>query len=177
MDTTMVLLLMIAAIIAICLVLGFNESRRKSNDLKRLMKDFSQRATQREMIFTSQEIFENCLLGLDGVKRRLLILDSSVTPYRETYIDLSKVKRCVSKHYFKRCYENDAVHTEATDCCSLSFEYFDGRKIEIHFSHEQQDIAQLNEMSAKTRKWAALLSKMLSHRQDDNPPGQLRLAS
>ncbi len=171
------LLLVISCIVVVCLLLIIHDRNRRLRHEKLLLKAFSERASQRGMIFTSLEIVEKCVLGLDGTQRQLLIWDSSVNALEEVLIDLSTVRRCMARHHFNRCYEKLLVDMEASDSCSLVFEFFDGTIKEIRFGIVEDDISQLRDISIKASKWALLLSQLLPAMPADDSTGRLLNAS
>src|SRR5690242_9239984 len=69
--------------------------------MKKLLYRFSQLGTEYNLAFSGQEILSNTLMGLDGLKRKLLVMkQSGENAYDILLIDLQTVKHCSVKKYY-----------------------------------------------------------------------------
>src|SRR6478672_3463266 len=95
MSTVVVAVIIISFIAAIVLVLvAINNRDRKQTTLE-LLSRFSDRAMESNLSFSSQELLENTLMGLDGIQRKLLVIKKfRADKYEPLPIDLNEVKRC-----------------------------------------------------------------------------------
>src|SRR5687768_12587239 len=116
MGTSVMVFILLATIVVICLLLISNERKQESRHLKKLSKMFSETASAKNMSITSQESFQGCLIGVDAVKRQVLIVNFSSLPAYDTHIDLTEVKRCIARHHFTRSYEGGPDQLESFEC-------------------------------------------------------------
>ena len=134
--------------------------------MNQFLTRFSELGSLNNLTFSSQEIFQNSAIGLDGVHRRLLILSGrNETTASNKLLHLTEVKSCsVKKQYgtinagFK--YNKLERHLEKLSLC---FEFKDNRDpVEVNFfDHITGDVYQLKDMEKKAKHWEAILSKML----------------
>ena len=74
MSTIIVAAILISVITGICLILVSINNKHRQKKASELLNHFSKLGTGNNLSFSSQEILENCIIGLDGIQRKLLIL-------------------------------------------------------------------------------------------------------
>lgn len=143
------------------------ENKRKRSRRKRFLTRFSELGSLNNLTFSGQEILKDVAIGLDGVRRKLLVITKdNETVFNPRLLDLRDVKSCsVKKRYgtveaagFRR--REREHHLEKI---ALRFEFKDRRQpAEVPFYHHVTGGPyEVKEMNAKARRWCVLLSKML----------------
>src|SRR5579885_3685024 len=95
MSTIIIAVVLVGLIVAVCLLLVIMNNKQKRKALNRLLHEFSKTGTEHNLTFSSQEILKNCIVGLDGVKRKVLVLEKlEETDFHSFVIDLNAVKSC-----------------------------------------------------------------------------------
>ena len=74
MSTIIVAASLVSVIIFISLILVSINNKQRQKRVTELLDHFSKLGTENNLSFSSQEILENCIIGLDGIQRKLLIL-------------------------------------------------------------------------------------------------------
>jgi hypothetical protein len=111
MPTIIVAVILICLIAAVTLTLiAISNKDREKNTLK-LLNLFSGVAMQTNLSFSSQEILDNALIGLDGIQRKLLVITKIEDDKHDSLlIDLNDVKSCNMKKLYKN------VNVGGQDC-------------------------------------------------------------
>ena len=165
---TVLIALIVAGIIigGSCINLAiFKKEKRKR--MNHLLHRFSELGSAYNLTFSSQEILHDCIIGLDGVHRKILVTKSIEEIITHTeLIDLSEVKSCsVIKHYGNiKGGELRAKKLETyLELIALHFERTNNQpSIEIPFyQHRKNSIYELEKREKKARHWEMLLSKMI----------------
>jgi len=172
MSTVLVAVIIISFIAAIVLVLvAINNRDRKQTTLE-LLSRFSDRAMESNLSFSSQELLENTLMGLDGIQRKLLVIKKfRADKYESLLIDLNEVKRCRKIQVYNSVSVGDGKKENIQNQLEkivLEFEYLDGRTPTeiVFFEPLNNHILTMSELSEKAKKWEGIISKLL--------PGELK---
>src|SRR5689334_17409469 len=99
MSNLIVAAIIIGTITAICFLLITIANKQKNKRMNSIMKKFSNLGTTYNLSFSSQEVLGNVIIGLDGINRKLLILEIN-SVQTDHVIDLHKVKHCTVKKYY-----------------------------------------------------------------------------
>ncbi|MFL5740206.1 MAG: hypothetical protein ACJ75B_08310 [Flavisolibacter sp.] len=167
MSTIIIALIIICSIATITLVLISINNKHKKRKREKLLNRFSQIGSENNMSFTSQEILQDGIIGLDGLNKKLLILESHEGNFNWTTITLEDVNAC----YVKKLYQATNIGTfkkrtmeEHLEKVVLQFELKDEKgKIEVpFFIFTKNHIYQLAELEQKAKYWEASLSKLLT---------------
>jgi len=166
MSTIIVAAIIISVIISISLKLvSINNKQRKKTSTE-LLNHFSKLGTENNLSFSSQEILENCIIGLDGIQRKLLILKKiDKDEYDSILLDLNEVKKCSKKNIYTRVnigtskkerFENHL------DKIVLDFDFIDNRQpVQILFFEPiTNHIFAMLELEQKAKKWETILSQI-----------------
>ena len=166
MSTIIVAAIIISVIISISLKLvSINNKQRKKTSTE-LLNHFSKLGTENNLSFSSQEILENCIIGLDGMQRKLLILEKNdEDKYDSLVLDLNEVKKCSKKNIYTRVnigtskkerFENHL------DRIVLDFDFIDNRQpVQILFFEPiTNHIFAMLELEQKAKKWETILSQI-----------------
>ncbi len=133
--------------------------------MNQLLNHFSELGSEYKLNFSSQAILKDCVIGLDGVHRKLLIL-SSDNPFNYELIDLNDVKYCSVKKIYGTINVGalkDKKLDQYLQKIILCFEFKTQRQpIEVAFyGHIDNHIYQAAELEQKAKDWESFLSKML----------------
>ena len=134
--------------------------------MKQLLEYFSRLGSKYQLRFSGQEILTNCILGFDGVNRKLLVLRND---YRDYVIDLNTVSRFAVKKYYGSIQAN-ALNTTSLD------HYLEKLVVEVNFHNNTavdipfyettvSTLGELPQLETKARRWNTLLSKLLKKRR------------
>jgi hypothetical protein len=156
-----VLLVLVTVLRLIVIAISKGRSRKKT---ERLLLAFSHLGTDNDLSFTSQELLGNRVIGLDGLKRKLLFIEDNDAKYRSLVIDLDAVRTCTVKLKYigfsislKR--RNPEEYLEKI---SLQFEGNDKKVIDVPFYVFHKDnISNKRLLEQKARDWETILSKMI----------------
>ena len=167
MSTIIVAVIVISIITGICLILvSINNKQRKKTGTE-LLNHFSKLATENNLSFSSQEIFENCIIGLDGVQRKLLILKKiDKDGYDSILLDLNEVKTCSQKKIYTRINIGTSKKEKFEnhlDKIVLEFDFIDNRQpVQILFYEPiTNHLFAMSELEHKAKKWETILSQIV----------------
>jgi hypothetical protein len=169
MSTLIVAAIIVGFILAICLLLRFIDRKQNKDRKKELLNHFVQSGTNNGLKLSSQEILNSGIIGLDGIQRKLLILNGHNGEFNSQVIDLDEVKTCsVKKHYTTITMGNpkNSKPEQHLEAVVLHFCFYESKlPIEIPFySHIHDPIYQLSERDQRARYWEMILTKMLKPR-------------
>jgi hypothetical protein len=167
MSSILTALVIVGSIAAITLVLIYVNNRHQKRKRQKLLHRFSMIGTENNMSFTSQEILQDGIIGLDGLNKKLLVLESSEHDLNWTIIKLEEVKSCSVKKLYQATNRGSLkkqVMEEHLEKLVLQFVLEgENRKVEIpFFNFGKNNIYQLAELEQKARYWEASLSKLLT---------------
>ena len=166
MSTIIVTAILISVITGICLILVSINNKHRQKTASELLNHFSKLGTENNLSFSSQEILENCIIGLDGIQRKLLILKKiDKDEYDSILLDLNEVKKCSKKNIYTRVnigtskkerFENHL------DKIVLDFDFIDNRQpVQILFFEPiTNHIFAMSELEQKAKKWETILSQI-----------------
>jgi len=155
--------LMLLAICAIILIVVAVQKKRKRVREGKLLLQFSQIGTDNDLSFTSQEILYNSVIGLDGLKRKIVFLQETNGIYHWLMIDLDRINHCCVKLKYRgfklRRRRNSRVYTEKL---ILQFQSMENELIDIPFYVNPTLKRSLRrQLEQKARHWEIILSKMI----------------
>jgi len=142
-------------------------NRQKRRKMKRLLDYFSRLGSKYELTFSSQEVLRNCIIGLDGVQRKLLVLNGTNSGSLTEYvIDLNQVSNCSVKKQYGRIHVNGLRKRKLEhylERMTLHFRFLlEKQPADISFFKQaENNISELRTLEDKAEKWKAILSKML----------------
>lgn len=149
-------------LLAALLILSRRQQRRKEDLLTR----FSKLGTRNDLSFTGQEILCCHLLGFDGLKKKLLVLEKSPAGYRWYTVDLQEVRSC-SVHKAYRLPTAGAAGSHSIN------HYVERVELQFHFwNHKRSrsipfyctgynEVKDLPALETKARSWQCFLTKLL----------------
>ncbi len=168
MPTLIIAAIFLAIVVIICLLLISVERKQKRKCMNGLLNRFSKLGSEHNLAFSSQTMLKKYIIGLDGVHRKLLVLNAM--PENTTghfLIDLEEVRCCSVKKVYGSI-TNGSLKKQRLDQylekISLCFEFKTVKEpIEILFySNIDNAPDQASALEQRARDWEIVLSKMLS---------------
>ena len=167
MSTVLVAAILVGTVIAICLLFITITNKQKAKKLNQLLNQFSKLGSSHNLAFSSQEVLNSSIIGLDGIKRKLMVLTQIDKHLFEDYVvNLDEVKNCtVNKIYSHVNYGNfkKVILEKHLERIALRFEFTNLKDpVEIAFyNHIDNNVYQIEEMEQKADYWKQILTKML----------------
>ena len=167
---------MLLAISAIILTLTYTRRNHKRAREEKLLLHFSQLGTQHDLSFTSQEMLYNSVIGLDGLKRKLLFLQETNGIYHWQVVDLNTVNHCsVTLKYSGFRFGRRRTVGAYFEKLSLRFHCNDNHLIDVPFYRNPRIKRSLRRhLEQKARHWQTILSKMIVKNETNNSRGKFR---
>lgn len=137
------------------------------NHIDQMLVFFRKIASIHSLSFTTHEVFQNKIIGLDKVNKTLLVVESNGQNYGSKFIDLGEVKTCRLKriyHAIKADGFNKKKLHDYLSAVTLEF-YFKNNNspFVLDFYKPQTNIIyKVADLEKKARRWEALLSKILA---------------
>jgi hypothetical protein len=143
-----------------------NEKKEKQNLCLRL----SEEGTANNLVFCSQEIFHNMVIGFDGIHRKIMMLEKSENDYNCSVINLDEVQNC---ELFTNCFaqHKDRGHTTQPEndlqAIELHFEFKNHAQPAsiIFYDSLRNSKRELLFLKAKAEYWSEMFSKMLTRQE------------
>lgn len=140
--------------------------RRRTSEI---LENFSMFGTENNISYSSQEILHDCIIGLDGINRKLVVLQQ-VGPYSYDWniIDLDDVQNCIVKTTYRNIRAGELKGRSIEDYLqkiNLRFEFIQNKQaFEIpFFDHEVHKGMKVSELNRKAKSWQIILTKLLNH--------------
>jgi hypothetical protein len=147
--------------IAISFLISKNSKIRLENRLQL----FSKLGSDHNLRFTSQEILDHCIIGLDGPSKKLVILISMKSENYWKMIDLDDLKNCEVKSIFKAGNSQRKKKRLNKDLQKIVLEYELKNDTKIFqlpfFDSEINRIYEKPELEKKAWHWKAILTQMI----------------
>jgi hypothetical protein len=164
MSTLIIAAIIIGSVIAICLLLINVHNKHNREAMNQLLKHFSQLGAENNLNFSSQEILKNGILGVDGVRRKVLVVTREDNFFGSLIIDLKEVRNCTVKKNYGTINAGDLKTRKLEqylDKIVLHFDLNDKPPVEILFyKHFDSHIFEALELEQKARHWETFFSKM-----------------
>jgi len=164
MSTLIVAAILVGSVVLICFLLISIHNKHKREAMNNLLKHFSQLGTENNLSFSSQEVLNNCVLGLDGINRKILVVIREGELFSSFLIDMNEVKSCTVKKIYGSINVGDLKDhklEQYLDKIILLFEYNSKPSVEIVFyKNHHNHIYETQELEQKAKHWEAILSKM-----------------
>ena len=133
----------------------------------KLLSAFNRLRSAYNLSFTYQEIFYNTIIGLDILRRKVLIVEACNPRYDFRVIDLDKVSACCLKKIYSAVssgYFEKNIARERLDGIVLQFDFkSDSPPVIVAFLPKTMNSSfNMAEVLYKGRQWEMLISKMIS---------------
>lgn len=164
MPTLFVASILVGSVAAICLLLVSVHNKDKREAMHDLLKHFSLLGTKNNLNFSSQEVLNNSVLGLDGVSRKILVVIKEDDTYSSFVIDLNEIQSCTVKKIYGTIKAGDLKNHKLEQYLEkivLHFEFKSKSPVEIVFyKNFDNHIYETQQLEQKAKHWEAILSKM-----------------
>lgn len=166
MSSLIIAAILLGFVAAICLLLIGIHKKNKQEAMNKLLNQFNQLATENNLRFSSQEILNHLVLGLDGINRKILVVTVEDKNYRSFLIDMREVKNCSVKKIFGTIKAGDLKHHKLEQYLEkivLNFELYREPPVEILFYRNiVNHIYEMQELEQKAKHWETVLFKMIT---------------
>lgn len=162
----MVVLLSVAACGLVLLVFLRQQKRRRAA----LLATISKLGSRNDLSFTGQEVLSDSVIGFDGLKKKLLVLENNQQVYRWYTINLEEVSSCSVQKTYRVPAHSSSSHPAISgyvDRVELLF-HCTGRQTPLavpFYSAECNEAVELPSLEARARNWQRFLSKLLPAHQ------------
>ena len=166
MSVIFITAILVGGILALCFLFISIAKRHKRKAMNHLLYHFSELGTLYALSFSSHEVLNDCIIGLDGVQGKLLIMSvNNETAGQHEVIELKEVKACSLRKYYGNI-QPQALKSRPLDHhlqkMVLHFEMMGATPKEVTFYHHTADAYEsLKELHTRAGHWETLLSKML----------------
>lgn len=158
--------IMAGVIIVICLWLMRIEEKQKRKVMNRILSRVNTLESKYNLGFSSQEILKHCVLAMDGVRRKILVINSDENAAPSfTLIDLNEVKCCSVKKQYGTI-QGGALKKRPLEqylqSMVLHFELENNKPpIDVLlYDYRRNHISEIRELEEKAKRWEAVISKM-----------------
>ena len=161
-----VIVVFVVALIVVLLVVLNNRDRKKIT--LELLDRFSRLAVENNLSFSSQEILENALIGLDGIQRRVLFISrTGVDEYASVLIDLNEMKSCSVRNVYSTVNIGTGKERKVEhllDRIVIEFESrYNAEPIQLTFFQQMVNhFSGMKELEQKATSWESILSKLIN---------------
>jgi hypothetical protein len=167
MSTIIVALIILFGVIGISTIFIYMHNQHLKKKKEKLLFCLNKIGSQHALSFSSQEELLDIVIGLDGLQRKLLIVEENNGRYDWNIIDLEEVENCAVKKVYdsidagglKRKLVEEYLRTIV-----LQFNFKNGKPpFDITFyKNIINNIHEMSELENRARKWQEMLSKMLT---------------
>ena len=164
MSTVIISGIFIAVIVIIFIAFSAINKKNTKNKNDKLLAQFSHAGSSNGLSFSSQEILRNKIIGLDGIHRKLVMVNEKEEC---TIVALDEVKKCAVIKNFQTYQlggdKNSDTERQLTSI-GLVFEFKkQNRPVSILFYDNMiHPLFEAGQMEAKANDWEKILSKMLN---------------
>lgn len=167
MSTIIVAAVLVGIVAAICFLVVHLDKKQKRSAMNRLLFAFHKAGSEHNLTFSSQEMLNDSIIGLDGVHRKLLVLERTAHGVFNSFvIDLNEVKSCLVKKAYGTTggsSQEGARPEQYLQSISLHFTLADDPPADVFFyKHFENNIYQMAELESKAKHWEDILKKMFA---------------
>lgn len=132
----------------------------------KLLRHLSNEGAANNLVFCSQEIFKNRVIGIDGIHRKIMLIEKNDRDYQSSIISLDDVNECrmiTKRNSQKQEHVTSESETE-TATVEIRFEFNNHSKPAfIRFGDGLiYSRKELEFLRAKAQYWCIMFSKMLN---------------
>ena len=166
MSTIIVAAIILGAIGGVFFFLIRINNKQNREAMKKLLNHFSQCGTASGLVFSSQEVLKESIFGVDGIQRKVLVVNREEGQFSSFIIDLRQVKNCSVKKIYGTIQAGELNGNKLDHFLEkivLQFESEHSGAIEISFYKNSSDhVFETMDMEKKAKEWQVIFSKMLS---------------
>jgi hypothetical protein len=167
MSTLFVAAILVGTVAAVCYLLVSLDKKQKRIAMNKLLHTFHLIGSQHNLRFSSQEVLKDAVIGLDGVNRKLLLLERAADGAVHSHVlDLADVKSCTVKKEYGAINGGDLKAKKLEQYLhriTLQFLLLGKPAVEfVFYKHVDNHINEMAELEHKAKHWEAILSKMVA---------------
>lgn len=134
---------------------------------EKLFRQLSKEGATNHLIFCSQEILDNKVIGFDGIHRKILVLEQNKNKYTSSIISLDEVMHCqllTDKGFIEPCDFKTMGQQIRKGILELQFEFNNHHEAaSIIFNNGlMKSKKEFDLLKAKAEYWSVMFSKMLN---------------
>jgi hypothetical protein len=123
--------------------------------------------------FTGQEILPDKIIGLDGPRRKVLVVEQQDKRYHSHIIDLYEVKACKVRKIYSPINSDDYKKNKIEkflNSIALEFDFKNGKApvAVLFYRYGNDSLYEMANLETKTKHWEIMLSKMLPGQEQKN---------
>lgn len=163
--TAVIIISIVALTLFLLISLHNKETKKKKNAL---VSYFNHHGMINSFAFSCQEILRNCIIGLDGLQRKLMILEYGADENHKHVhiIDLNKVNNCGFQKIFSASAETEKGKKSELylEKIQLKFDYASHNlPVEVVFyDHISNHIYEIAELEQKAKDWQNIMNKIIT---------------
>ena len=166
MSHRAIALVIVLSIFIIILLLVIMHNRHLNARGNSMLSFFKTAGTAHNLSFTGQEILRDKVIGLDGPKRKLLIVEEAGEEYDTRIIYLDEVSVCKVKKVYAAINSHEYRKNrpeEYLKSIALEFEFStdEAPAVVLFYKNSINSIYEIPELEDRAKHWATTLSKML----------------
>ncbi len=166
MSTIIVAVIVIAAIVSVSYMLVYINNKSNSKKTKALLDHFHQSGAEHNLSFTGQELLKSCIIGLDGIQRKILFLEQKDKGnYAAHILTLDEVIKCTVHQVYRSIQVGDSKSRkeEYLEKVVLQFDCINSApSFEVPFyKQEHNHFYEIEELKQKAKHWEVILSKLI----------------
>ena len=165
MSSTMIALIVLVSLTGVIMALIYTHKKQNKKQTARLLDQFSLLGMGYDLSFSSQEILTGRMIGLDGIHRKLLLVEEKEKAWSHTLINLQDVKNCTLQKSYQQLYIAPGDGNKQSQVQEISVQFTfrnDQEPVSIVFyNHILHNIFVMAELETKAREWQVVLSKMM----------------
>ncbi|HVZ95923.1 MAG TPA: hypothetical protein VG847_03550 [Chitinophagaceae bacterium] len=177
MSTLLIATALIAVVAGICLLLISINNKQKRNAMNTFLNRLSQAGSSNNLSFSGQELLKDIAIGLDGLRRELLVLTRFKNgDYFDFTIDINNVQSCSVKKIYGFIKAGDLKNNRLEKHLEeivLHLELYHAGSTDIPFyNHIDNRPGEAIDLENKARRWESMLNKLMNQRFDKKKSAQ-----
>ena len=157
-----ILLIVTAVIFRSISFLSLRSRKKKEGPFLQLSRE----GAANNLIFCSQEMLQNKVIGIDGIHRKILIVEKIKNKYNSSLISLNEVQNCklITKYKTSEPGTTESENGKKLFAIELEFEFRNRAKTASIMFYDSLINSQreLLLLKAKAEYWSVMLSKMIT---------------
>ena len=164
MSNIIVAAIVVASVVFVCILLVGIHNKQKRIAMNKLLNYFREAGTTNNFSFSSEEVLHNCVLGLDGVRRKMLVVTREGSFFHASTIEVDDIRTCSVKKIYGTIQAgdlNDHRLEQYLHKIVLHLELNKSSAFEIVFYRDSDNhLFETPELEQKARNWETFLTKM-----------------
>ncbi len=154
-----ILIIVIVLLVWLLVAVGSNQSKLRK---QKILKEFSIIGTANNLSYTAQEILKGRVIGIDGIHRKMVVVEETDHRFSHFIIDLQEVKDCtVQKNFFT---VPDKTATKEVYLKNIQLQIENKRTPPtqiVFYDNVQNHLYEIAELETKAKEWKGLILKFM----------------